>query len=263
MDRAGTPPPDAPPIEVATSSRPARPSPDSSFSPMTLADIEQLVPEERARLRAIRDCLSPRIMDLVLNGRYELFGFDSVSEGELLAVRALVDAGASDDDVLYLARLCPDGLGERSFKRRSTASLETTIRKGRTTPRPARPDRARSKVRLVDFRVAGSRFVLDLVEVDSGHPFTTGISLHRADVVAHARAAFGLANDQPWIATAGHVAEVELREGPRGRTSCSGATNGLHPRSRLSNGGGVTYVVERRHSRPGASPANRSLQRST
>lgn len=136
----------------------------------------------------------------------------------MAVVRALVEAGATDEDIVTLALLHADGLGEQSLERGSTTSIELTIDKARSTLRPVTcaPSRPRSKVRLLDFRVARGRLVLDLVEVESGHRFTTGIDIRRGDVLGHSRAAFGLADGQQWLAAVNRVAEVELREGPSG-----------------------------------------------
>lgn len=201
---------------IATAARRARPSPTSQLAP--IMDLELVPAEQRARLDAIIGRLSARSRGLMERGKYPGTTYPSRSEAEMAVVRALVEAGANDDDIVTLGLMHPHGLGERSLDRGSTVSLELTIDKARSTPRPVahHADRPRSRVRLLDFNLAGSRLVLDLVNVDSGHRFTTGISTHRGDVLAYARAAFGLADGQAWIGAAGRVAEVELREGPKG-----------------------------------------------
>jgi len=135
----------------------------------------------------------------------------------MAVVRALVSAGASDDDVLFFFRMRPTGIGERMFEHGLDA-FERTVAKVRATAPPRR------EVDLVHVRVLDAQFdrkrwrLLLYVELlDGEHAgrllilgFTPGPG-RREEVRKHMLASLGLPDPPPSLDVyAGREAAVEL-----------------------------------------------------
>ncbi len=165
-----------------------------------------------------------RIQSLIITGLSEHHRYQSRSEADLAVVRALVNAAASDDDIVEIFEGYPRGIGEKTAEQ-GLHYLQHTIDTARDTANPV-------DVSVVQFRCTmpydgGAARVLLRLRVVKGPglaaEFTQGIALGRRgdDVWRYLFMAAGLSppgerRRKELRALVGRRAHAELGEGPYG-----------------------------------------------
>jgi hypothetical protein len=181
-------------------------------------------PEQQAHRAKLWAWLPERIQDLIITGVYDHDKYQSRSEADLAVVRALVNAGASDDDIVEIFEQYPAGIGERTAER-GLHYLQHTIDTARDTANSV-------DISIVQFRCRvpydgeAARALLRLRVVKGpglGAEFTHGIALGRKgdEVWRYLFMAAGLSppperRRKELRALVGRRAHAELAEGPYG-----------------------------------------------